>query len=174
MTWQSKLEITKKYAPSNPEMVMVFDYTTASCDFFITYLKNKYPFVEEEYLDFLRITDGIYIDTFVIFGSDQSKFSSISKAEVTWNFMTGVGVGFIPIGMYPSGDSIAICSDAKIRLLNYTLNTFLDGPVISSSFSSLMNDFLLGNRFTELFLSHVWSPNDETDWTQYLRQQNWL
>lgn len=174
MNWDQKIAKTKEYAQNVREMIMVFSaYPGASGEMIIA-LKDKYPFVDEEYLDFLKASNGIVIETIVLYGLENDQFISMHKVETRLSSVRGVGQDGIPIGHLPSNDYIILCIDGKVRIINYLMTDLLEGDIIAESFSIFLNDFLMGSRFLELWLPGIWTEEDETDWTRFLRSKGWL
>ena len=174
MNWDQKISETQEYAGSADEMIMVFSAYPGASGEMINRLKNKYPFADEEYLDFLKTSNGIVIETIVLYGLNDNQYNSMHDAEDLWGFVRGVGQDGIPIGHFPSGDCLILCIDGKVRIINYTMTDILEGDIIAESFSTFLNDFLMGSRFLELWLPHIWKEEDETLWTQFLRLKGWL
>lgn len=174
MNWDQKIKETREYALRVDEMSVVFDSFPGASEEKISKLKQKYPFVAEEYLNFLVTTNGMLIDAIVLYGLENDQYISIHEAEKIWNFFRGAGQDWIPIGKDSSGDCFILCPDGRIRCIDNTMDDISEGEIVSDSFSIFLNDFLMGSRYLELYLPYTWKEEDETDWIKYLRSKGWL
>lgn len=171
ISWKEKLRLTHKAATITPELSIVFSDRQAASDHFLDSLKRRFPSIDREYIAFLRETDGIQIDMYQLFGSEQSGFTSISEGIQRWAPI--IGSDGVPIGEDPSGDCIVLMLDGQVRLVDKTMDHAHDGRVLADSFSDFITQVLMGPLFPTLF-PNGWTPDHENEWTQYLRQQSWL
>jgi hypothetical protein len=134
-------------------------------------IEREFPFVDPEYREFLRFSNGLQIDMYNFFSCYDSGQNSIAKAVQRWK--PTIGDEGLPIGEDPSGDGILLCKDGRIRLVNIYLNNAMEGRVLAISFSDFMSDVLMGPLFPSLF-PKGWNVYHENKWTQFMRHNKWI
>lgn len=172
MTWKQKISQVKQLLLLRDELNIVFADSLCASESAVKHLKLQYPFVDEELLAFLRLTDGVQIDFFVLFGVGESRFTSIQTAAQRWSFLLNP-IEAIPIGEDPAGSCFAMFPDKSVVAVDHTMNNLHQGRVLATSFSEFLGDVLMGAKFPSLFPGS--SPADhENEWTRFLRDQDWL
>ena len=81
MNWKEKLQIIREAARAIPEMAIVFGDAAGADQEFVDGLRREFPYLDHDYLELLRFSDGLHFDMFVLFGSGESKFESILAAR---------------------------------------------------------------------------------------------
>lgn len=171
MDWLEKLRQTRDAATTTPELAIVFAARDGLGVFDLDRIKQSFPFVDEEYLRFLRETGGLQIDMYQLFGSDVSGLTSLVEGWRRWRPV--VRDEGIPIGEDPSGDCIVLCRDGMIRLVIAQMDNVVAGRVLARTFSEFLVDVLMGPLFPTLF-PLGWTSEHENEWTGFLRKQGWL
>jgi hypothetical protein len=172
MLWKQKISHVKQLLPLRNELNIVFADSPGASEVAINRLKLQYPFVDEEFLAFLRLTNGVQIDFFVLFGVGESRFTSIQIAAQRWSFLLNP-IEAIPIGEDPVGSCFAIIQDKSVVVVDYTMSDLYQGRVLATSFSEFLGDVLMGEKFPSLFPGS-WAAEYENEWTRFLRDQGWL
>ena len=173
MSWLEKLDQTRAMLSQNPELAIVFSESLpGASETFIGFLRKEFPFVDEQYLDFLRNTNGVQIDMFVLFGSEESVFPSVIEGLKRWTDVLH-GSGALPIGEDPSGSCIAMSRDHKIILVSNDPPDPTNTRVLAADFGQFLDEVLMGPRFPQLFPGS-WTVKHENEWTEHMRQQGWL
>jgi hypothetical protein len=172
MAWGDKLEITRAALSEKPELAIAFSDAKGASEQFVESLRRELPFVDNAYLDFLRATDGVQIDMFVLFGSGGSEFTSLTEGTKRWGPLLE-GTGWLPIGEDPSGGCIAITQEGRIVLLHLSMPEPNHAKEVAEGFSEFLDEILMGPRFVELFPGE-WTNEHENEWTQHMREQGWM
>jgi hypothetical protein len=171
MTWREKLEITRRSLPDHPTLEIVFELAAAGApEAFISALRSQYPFITNDYLEFLRFSDGAQLWMFVLFGSKPSTFPSIPEARSRWASNLG---DRLPIGEDPSGMCLVMERAGNIVTIDYTTDAGDHVESLASTLGEFLDEVLLGPRFPELFKDSREGP-PENEWTAHLRHQGWL
>ena len=171
LTWKEKIRLTHCAVSECPELAIVFAVCQGADEDFLSYLRQAFPFIDDEYVSFLRETDGVQIDMYQLFGSGRSGFTSISEGMKQWKPI--IGNDGIAIGEDPSGDCIVIGKDGRVRLVDYRMQQSQDGRIMAESFPELVGDVLMGPSFPKVFPNGR-IPAHENEWTRFLRRQGWL
>jgi hypothetical protein len=173
MAWQDKLQVTRRALADRPEMAIVFDASSqgASEDFLRTLIAS-YPFLSQDYLDFLKTTDGLQIDMCVMYGSGMTPFRSIVQAANMWRPILDLS-RFCPIGEDVSGRCFALNCEGEVWRFDHDPPDPANARKLASSFSEFLDNVLMGSRFVELFDGY-WQNRRDNEWTQHMRHQGWL
>ncbi len=76
--WAAKLVQTRAALGQTPKLTIVFDLSDSAAPAeFIQKLQHEWPFVDEEYLRFLELSDGAQIGWCVLYGSGNSTFTPL-------------------------------------------------------------------------------------------------
>ncbi|MCA9040109.1 MAG: SMI1/KNR4 family protein [Planctomycetaceae bacterium] len=172
MSWLEKMQQTKLALVENPRLQIVFSSCTPAPETFIDLLRDRYPFLPETYLLFLKQTDGADICMFVLAGSGESSFPSIETLIKRWKPNLGSGP-ILPIGEDPSGDCIAIIKDGSVVAIDYTIDSTDEATYLADSFDDFLDNVLMGNKYPSLFPGGL-TPHHENEWTHFLREKGWL
>lgn len=125
----------------------------------INELKTKYPFLPENYVNFLNVHNGCIIGDFMLYGLDDESSFQIScimelisnsgeKVEISQNVYP---IGWI--GEYP----ICISLSGEILMIKSKDDSF---EKIADTFDSFMNDCVFGDRYNDF--------SDDTEIYDYL------
>src|SRR5262249_50533587 len=124
-SWKEKTRLTHEAALAIPELAMVFSDCRGADEEFLVNLRIQFPYVDNEYLTFLQISDGMQLDMYHLFGSGRSQFTSIPDGVKRWAaILEGRG---IPIGEDPSGDCFVLCKDGSVRLIDHQMDRIEEG-----------------------------------------------
>lgn len=172
MTWKEKLAVTREDAARIPEMIMCFHEYPCASEAFIHELRSKFPFVDEEYIEFLRQTDGARFFVFALFGSERSWDRTILGETARWK--REIDDGGVVISADAYGNPIVLCKDRRVRLLDFReIDKMEDGVVLADTFASFLSDVLMGDRLSLLMGGEI--PADfESEWITHLRRHGWL
>lgn len=151
---------------SRSELVMHFEYAPPAPTQFIEQMVTDFPYVPSNYLEFLRYSDGIRLDWFVLFGSGESKFQSVHALSKRWQPIIGER-RMLPIGENADGD-VFVLTGSTLELLPQP--QYGESKVLTTDFDELLNDFFLGAKFPHLFGDQV-RPDD--GWLALLRELGW-
>lgn len=170
MTWQTKIKILKNALPERENLRFVFDYAKQGApEDFISDLRRQYPFVPESYVDLLRLTDGLQLDYFTIFGSGQSPFPSLSEANHAWRRQLEASKNLV-VAEDASGSAFVLRDDAKIFLIS-TEAPEEQATFVAWSFDDLLDEVFMGPRYLSLF---PYGPRPDNDWLTFLLDQRWI
>jgi len=173
MSWINKFQVTRDASEQNPRLGIVFDSAGPASEVFLASLKERYSFIAEEYLTFLRQSDGAQIWMYVLAGSGESTFPSIDRLIERWNANLGTAALIVPIGEDPSGSCLALTEDGRVVLLDFKMDSPDEAEAIATSFDEFLDKVLMGNKYPSLFIGGL-TPDHENEWTEYLREQGWL
>ena len=171
MTWKEKLALSREDAAKIPEMIICFSEEPGADESFISQIASAFPFVTEDYLDFLRETDGAIMFVFVLFGSDKSWTRTIFDETAAWKYL--IGDAGLVISADAWGNPIVLCNDRRVRLLDFTMEKIQDGLILADSFGSFLSDVLMGDRLP-LLCGGEFPEGYETEWLTHLRRHGWI
>jgi hypothetical protein len=173
MTWQQKLQLTRKALQENPRLAIAFsEGGRGAPESFLHELMQKYPFLSPDYVAFLRVADGLQIDTCALFGSGATPFTSIPKATKRWQTTMHL-TQFLPIGEDASGRCFALNREGEVWRFDKDPTAPHNPRQLAASFSDFLDNVLMGDRFVDLFDGY-WQNRKDNEWTQHLRQKGWL
>jgi hypothetical protein len=133
---------------------------------------GQYPFLAQDYLDFLRTVDGLQIDMCCLFGSGATPFPSIPQAITRWSVYLD-STRFVPIGEDAGGACFALKENGEIWRFDQDPPAPDNPKQLSASFSDFLDNVLMGSRFPELFDGY-WQNRRDNEWSQHMRQHGWL
>ena len=172
LTWQDKLRETKVAARNTPGLHVEFSASPAGAtDAFIAHVVRRFPFVSEEYLDFLRLTDGAQIEMCVFFGSEDSRQGSLFHAASRWRNIIDLHGG-LPVGEDAGGACFVLNTQGAIRLVENDPPTSENGVLLAASLGEFFGDILMGPRFPALYGKQSLSQLANA-WTKYLGDRGW-
>lgn len=166
MNWKNKIDTLKVLFTERPELVMHFEFAPPAPTQFVEQISTDYAHVPASYLEFLRHSDGIRFDWFVLFGSGESKFQRIYALVERLKLRIG-DKRVLPIGENAGGDAFVL-TESTVELLPHPK---YGGPkVLTIDFDELLNDFFLGAKFPLLFDGQ---PSVDDPWFALLRDLGW-
>jgi hypothetical protein len=169
--WLHKLRTAQDFLKVEPELAAVFATNDAGAPApFLNDLVHSYPWLDNEYLEFLSITDGIHLMAHVLYGSDGSRFPSLHSAVRRWKGIINT-TSELPIGADPSGGAILLRKSGDIFHFPSDPPEPIYGTVIASRFSELIDMVFMGSFITRLFDEKLPSENP---WLKFLRQRKWI
>ena len=130
-------------------------------------LKAVRPWLPDDYVEFLRLTDGAVLEMFVLYGAAEGHPHSIKNRSF---YIEPYGKDdWFPVGNDPAGDAIVIHRSGRIATIGSDPPP--DQPTcLCDTFHELIEEFCCGPRYIEYFRG---SP-DGSDWLEHLRSQGWV
>lgn len=173
MNWQDKIQITRAELVRRPELAMVFsEGTRGASEQFLLALRENRPFLEGDYLQFLRLENGLQIDTCVLFGSGESQFSPLGKAEKRWTNILDTSKYFV-FGEDSSGGCFAVGNDKEIWLYDHDPPDPTNAKRLAIDFADFMTNVLMGPRFVDLF-GGITANRVHRLWNVFMSEQGWI
>ncbi|TWU09118.1 hypothetical protein CA54_43580 [Symmachiella macrocystis] len=182
MNWQEKLETTRRFCEHDESLDIYFELADGAPEEFLATLRDRFPFVDDDYLTFLKISDGASFDMCTLFGSGCSGYRGVI-AEIEslgedledipeWENVA-VENQLIPIGKTAGGDGLLMMPDRRIVIIDYIHEVPGEGRTLAYAFSQLLDDVFMGPNFGTLLYPDKWAADDENGWTRYLHKQGW-
>ena len=199
MNWREKLAILRNKLEQDEQFFMECDIHDGASQEFIDSVRQRFPFVDEDYLDFLQITDGGRFENhyfcgsgtrysmpeFVVFPDrlhSPSLFVEVEKLNRSlpeWRDMHELG-DYLPIGSDGNeSNSLAyyylMLADQSIMIIDCENRDKSIDQKIANSFSEFLGEVLIGPLFPLMYYDSVdeWKEIMENDWTRFLREQGW-
>lgn len=166
MNWKTKVDAVKELLMDRPTLAMHFEFAPPAPPQFVQQISIGYPYVPASYLEFLRYSDGIRFDWFVLFGSGESKFQPVF-ALVEHLASRIENRRMLPIGENAGGDAFVL-AESRIELFPHP--QYGEPKILTSDFDELINDFFLGAKFPLLFEGR---PSSNDPWLALLRELGW-
>lgn len=184
MNWQEKIAVTQELLDTVDSLDIHFRLTDGATNSFLESMRQRFPFVDDEYLSFLKLSNGARLDLCVLFGSGEDpdpSFPSViadlesmrDDLEYTEWQQIAADDGVIPIGRDSGCSRFLMMPNKEIILVDVIRQTPAVGRVIAQSFAELLEDVFMGEHFDDLFYPNKLTLEDEDAWTQHLRQQGW-
>ncbi|RCS44198.1 SMI1/KNR4 family protein [Bremerella cremea] len=172
MSWRKKLLTTIEDSKTIPALKIVFRSAQPADHKFIMQLQEKYPFIDDEYCQFLAITDGASLWVYELFGSGMSRIPAIEGIIHRWRTNTE-NLQVFPFAEDPDGNCIAMRKNGNIIQYSYKDELDSDCIILANSFSDFLGDVLMGKDFYSLFdIPATEIKNNE--WLYYLDRKGWL
>lgn len=129
--------------------------------------KAARPWLPDDYVEFLRLTDGAVLEMFVLYGIAEGHTHSIENKDF---YVEPYGEDdWFAVGHDPAGDAFVIHRTGGIATIGSDPPP--DEPVpLCDTFHELIEDVCCGPRYIEYF----GGPPDDSDWLDYLRGQGWV
>lgn len=172
MTWESKLAETVEAVKDNLKLGMVFDTAEPANSEFLANLKASHPYLDDDYVRFLSISDGAQIWWYVLAGSGQSSLTSLETLEARWK-PSIEQFGVFPIGEDPAGACVAITQDGRVVQFDYRAETESDLVELAPSFDAFLDEVLMGERYYSLFDVPP-SEIEDNHWLEFMKQKEWI
>ena len=140
---------------------------------FLNKLESDYPFVPDDYVRFLRMTDGATIAQCRFLGS--ANFDSLAPLHSD----TYPKNDWLLIGLDPGGDPLLLHKTRKVAI-GEGKSSSGNFEVLASNFGEFLCDVLMGQRFASVFRvrdDHQRFYEGEIDqdpWIAYLVKQGWI
>jgi len=177
MSWKEKFNLVISCLDGNEDIEQDF-YIKAHgvSNIFIDNLKVNYPFITNDYLEFLEITDGADIAQCVFFGVDDFDSSARLYVDVFSK------EDWMPFAYEAGGDPLLLHKNGKIFLGDGKSNkeSFI---FLANSFSDFLCDVLMGQRYASIFrieeIEHhkfykEELEDDENPWLTFLVNNKWI
>lgn len=173
MTWQEKLNITADRRASWSEVQMFFDNAPSGApEEHVSKLRLRYSFLPDEYLNLLRVFDGLDIAWIVFFGSGASKYPAFETILRRWNDRLDLAAA-CPIAEDAGGSPLLLHEDGKVTLFLADSHAMAERRFLCTSFDVLMDEGLFGPKFTQILYGRAWIPEDDGGWVGYLKRSGW-
>ncbi|WP_339912248.1 hypothetical protein [Symmachiella dynata] len=182
MNWQEKLETTRRFCEQDDSLENYFGTAEGAPIEFMAALRDRFPFVDDDYLSFLRVSDGASFDICTLFGSGCSRYRGViveleSLADDLEDIPEWEDIAtenqLIPIGKTAWGDGLLMMPDRQIVVIDYIHQIPGEGRTLARSFAELLGDVFMGPRFPTIVDPDQWTPDSENAWTHHLHQQGW-
>jgi hypothetical protein len=175
MDWKDKFRIVNSCIDTNEDIEQDFYIKgKGASSEFILKLKSRYPFVSEDYLQFLEITDGADIAQCRFleegdFDSIAGQYGQIYPKE-RW----------MPFGYEAGGDPLLLGNSGKVALGEGKANkeVFI---ILANSFSEFLCEVLMGQKYASVFrveqdeYDKFYKEEIEDDpWLAFLVKNQWI
>ncbi|MEP3482408.1 MAG: SMI1/KNR4 family protein [Fuerstiella sp.] len=126
------------------------------------------PWLPDDYLEFLRLTDGAVLEMFVFYGiRDGHTFPIANKGFYTEPY----GDDWYAVGHDPAGDAFVLHRTGRVATIGSDPPP--DEPVpLCDTFHELIENICCGQRYIEYFGGPP--KPDESEWLDHLRLQGWV
>ncbi|EMI56763.1 Cell wall assembly and cell proliferation coordinating protein, KNR4-like domain protein [Rhodopirellula sallentina SM41] len=141
------------------------DYPPATADN-LRRLSTKHPWIPNDYLEFLRNTDGVVLETFVFYGTaDGHDFPMSGRGY----YVDPYGPDdWIAVGHDAAGDGLLIGRSGGVASVGSDPPP--DNPVpVCDTFHELIESVCCGERYSGYFGGGL----DDSDWSNYLTARGW-
>lgn len=172
MTWDEKLSSTMAALEGSPSLRIVFRCFAPAGAEYLRELQRKYPFLDEDYSQFLSLTDGASLWMYEFYGSGVSEMSALEDLYERWRSNVDQ-LRVFPFAEDPNGNCIAMRVGGEIVQFDFRAESDSDCIVLARSFSELVGEVLMGERFYSLFDVPP-SEIEDNEWIDYLKQRGWL
>jgi len=175
MDWKEKFHVVISSDEINDEIEADFYLKDAGAkNDFLEKIKLEYPFVTDDYLNFLRMTDGADIaqcsfletNNFDDFASQYGQ----TYSKKTW----------MPFGFEAGGDPLLLHFSGKIAMGDGKAN-HENVVFLANNFSDFLNNVLMGSKYASIFrieednFSEFYQNEVEDDpWLAFLVKRNWV
>ncbi len=169
MSWQKKIERIRSLSAENEEIGIVFECSeTGVPESALGKLLASFPFLPDEYIDFLAITNGAQLDHCVLFGTDTSSFPVLDDLHRRWKEL------FPPNNYFCFGED----SGGGVFYLQTDGSVWLAEPqaphskrVISSGFGYFLDEILMGSKYATILFPFGTFQGDEL--LEFLKREGW-
>ncbi len=174
MDWRSKILVTKEMLAIKPELAIVFSMAERGApEAALRELQELCPYLPPDYLELLRLTDGIQLYMFIIWGTGTYPYSDVRRDNEMWAEIwadADIPPGsFFAFGEDAAGAAFAFDSQGVVFQFE------VDPPDgvphwVADRFSDLLEDVFMGPGYFRYFSSGI----DANEWTAYLEEQHWV
>lgn len=195
MHWRQKFDVVRAELSENEQLWSTFDLHEGAAETFVAALKAAFPFVGDEYVEFLRYTDGCRIYTEFLLGSGASHFvpdfiedknffqcpalfEEAANLEVSlreWRNVDEIGE-FMPVAMSTTREEYYLMlASGEILCVDTEEKETAHDNYVGKSFGEFLNEYMMGPKQPLLLYDHIdeWKPDMENELTQYLHKQGW-
>lgn len=172
MNWEFKFAEAAKAAKDNLKLGMVFDAIEPADPSFIADLKASHPYLDDDYLQFLSITNGAQIWWYIFAGSRTSTLATLESLQSRWR-PNIIHMRLFPIAEDPGGACIAMTQDRRIVQFDHRAESKSDLIELASCFSDFLNDVLMGEKFYSLFNVDS-SELKDNEWLDFMKSKGWV
>ncbi|WP_339912249.1 SMI1/KNR4 family protein [Symmachiella dynata] len=195
MGWREKFDVLREKVKADEKFWGYCDLHNPASVTFIQAVQEKYPFVSEEYLDFLRNTDGCTLNIWFFMGSGAPHFipewvfdpsgcrcpalfgeaQALSESLPKWRNVAELGL-YLPIGRDGCAETyFLMLEDGQILEIDCETKKTSWDRIIANSFGELLDNVIIGEKYYTLGCDDPgdWSPYNENDWTRFLNEQGW-
>lgn len=130
-------------------------------------LKNEYPQLPKEYIDFIQEFDSIGIAWVIFYGSKTNNIIPLLKEIDYWR-EEGLPEEYFPFGKGPGGE--VYCFNKKNEVIDFACDDYdFENPIIiASSLEDFVDQCLLGPRYVDF--NHI----DDDTFYQFMKEQGWV
>jgi hypothetical protein len=168
MSWPEKLETLRRIAPTDPNLMLLFDIGAGASEEFLNSVRALAHYAPDSYIEFLRRTDGAQFDWFVFYGSGNS-FPSLSDSVKRWLPTLDVADGLV-IGEDSGGAVFAIEKGGRILQISADPPALEIRRPIADDFDECMDQVIMGPRYRTQF---PFGLRDPDHWLDFLIEQGW-
>lgn len=178
MNWKEKIEFIASCLEDNEEIEQDFYLKdNGAAKAFLDTLVNAFPFVQEDYLEFLKISDGADIAQCRLLSEREFKSGSSLYSDRYLKYE------WMPFGYEAGGDPLLLNRNGKI-FLGEGKSSSNDALFIADSFSDFLCNVLMGQRYASIF--RVLDTSDQLEfyneeleegddpWLTFLVKNNWI
>lgn len=143
-----------------------FDSREAASNTILNGLRSRWSWLSEEYLDFLRVTNGCVLEFFVFYGAGINDSVTVETCQHVAE-PYGNDRWFVA-GHDASGDALVLGQSGDVGLIG--TDPPPDEPTrLCSGFHELIEHVCCGPGYADYFGGDV----DESEWFEFIRARGW-
>jgi hypothetical protein len=175
MKWKEKFKVASGYVELDEDLEQDFYLKEFGAnDDFISMLRDKYPYISEDYIYFLKLTDGADIAQCTFFSS-----TTFSRGAEMYSDIYPDSNWF-PFGHEAGGDPLMLHNSGKVAI-GHGKSTSGEFNFLANSFSDFLNEIIMGPRYPSIFRLEEKDYTDfykeeleEDPWLAFLIEQKWI
>jgi hypothetical protein len=177
MNWKEKFRFVSQYLEANDDIDQDFYIKEAGANSeTLSVLSTKYPFISEEYIEFIRVTDGADIAQCRLYGSSEyAHGEEMYSGEYKNN-------EWFPFGHEAGGDPLLLEHSGKVAI-GTGKSVSGEFEYIANNFSEFLSEILMGTNYPSIFrigkenysefIQRELESGDDP-WLNFLVKQKWL
>ena len=129
-------------------------------------IQEKYPWLSDFYIKFIREFDSLSLCWAVFYGSEETNSLVLFKEIEYWR-EEGLPEEYFPFGKGPGGE--VYCFNKKNEVIEFASDDYdFENPVvIATSLEDFIDQDLLGKRFAK------WNNTETSSFYPFLKEQGW-
>ena len=166
MTWQEKVSVIVA-GNGIDEMFLACNFTQfPPVPIQVDKLVEQHTWLPQAYQEFLNMTNGAQLGTFLLFGVEGDTITTIQSEEQLWEDSYSKNK-WLPIGKDASGNPILLRIDGTIHLGSIVSPG--TSRQIADNFDTLLDDVFMGDSYSTFMDGNI----EGDDWHAFLVEQSW-
>ena len=165
--WREKFSTLQKKLSEDTEIAITNFLKEEAPQDEISSLISKFPHIDQDYINFLRISNGACLGQLTFAGTVSCKLGSIEKLSSRWLKM-GLGMEFIVFAGDAGGAGLAF--DQKNSI--FAIFPRKEAALLCTGFTKFFNEFLTGPRLPELVVKFGESEG-RNEWSAFIKTLGW-